>query len=312
MSGDPRKCRLCGNTKIERLGVIPDSDYFAGRILPRALKGGSLWQCGACGSMFRHPVLTPAAYLHLYANGVADVWSADDGRQDLAIIRRIIAQRGNPDRMLDVGCGAGEFLSTLPGSWEKNGVEPSAAAAATAARRGVAILGQTLRDLSPQAQFDVITVIDVIEHVVDPADLLDQVLPHLAPGGCLIVSTGDPGNTLWRRVFRARFWYSCFPEHISFPSAQFFRLWQQRTGTLPPVVERTRYRRLPWWRAAIFFAVQAVYWLCPGCIDGAGRAAQWLLRVPRPHRRFFSPDALGVFTDHQVVTILAATRSPAS
>jgi SAM-dependent methyltransferase len=303
MVDDPTNCRLCAGADIERLGIIPDSDYFAGRVLPDALVGGCLWRCLSCLSMFRHPLLPAAAYLDLYVNGAADSWGADSGRQDLRIIRRIIAQHASSGQVLDVGCGDGGFLAALPSGLKKYGVEPSVAAASLATRLGVSILGQAVGDLPPQAQFDVITIIDVIEHVADPAELLDQVLPHLMPGGCLIVSTGDPSNPFWCKVFQARFWYCNFPEHISFPSLRFFQLWQQSKGMRPPEAVRTRYRQLPFWRMGLSFGVQAAYMVSPACLTGAGRCLQWLRGVRDSRRRFFSPGSLGVFTDHQVVTI---------
>ena len=307
-------CRLCGGMRVSRLGVIPDSDFFAGRVLANAMHGGCLWQCGSCRSMFRRPILSSADYLDLYANGVAEAWSSDTGRQDLAIVREIIARKGSSGSLLDVGCGSGGFLVSLPASVQKFGVEPSIAAASLAAKLGVSILGRTLGDLPAHARFDLVTLIDVIEHVVDPAALLDEIVPHLAPGGCLIVATGDPGNALWRGILRGRFWYSYFPEHISFPSAQFFRTWQQRSGLQPPIVIRTRYRRLPLWRLVCSFVAQTGYFLSPTCINYIGRTLEWLRRMPRPHRRYFLAGGPGVFTDHQVVMIQAgqATRSSAS
>src|SRR5260370_30303545 len=144
MKVEPVTCRLCGDTRIRCLGAVPDSDYFAGRVLQHPIDGGHLWRCDACQSMFRHPVLPTSAYLDLYADGAADEWSADGGRQDLAIIRRIIAQKARPGGVLDVGCGAGDFLLTLPAELTKYGVEPPVAAAAAARKRGVSILAPTL------------------------------------------------------------------------------------------------------------------------------------------------------------------------
>jgi SAM-dependent methyltransferase len=267
------------------------------------LAGGHLWRCLSCRSMFRHPVLPPSRYLDLYIEGAADSWRADSDRQDLKIIRRTIAQHRGSAQVLDVGCGDGGFLATLPAGVQKLGVEPSLAAAATARRAGVSVLARTLEELPTDAHFDVITAIDVIEHVADPAALLDQMLRHLRPGGSLIISTGDPGNTLWRDFFRARFWYVVFPEHITFPSLEFFQLWQRSRDLRPPLAVRTRYRYLPLWRRGLSLAAQAAYKLSPASIDVIGRCLQRLRGVPAPHRRFFSPGSLGVFTDHQVVTI---------
>jgi SAM-dependent methyltransferase len=303
MELEPVTCRLCDAPRTRCLGTIPDSDYFAGRVLRYPIGGGHLWRCDSCQSMFRHPVLPSSAYLRLYADGAEDEWHADCGRQDLAIIRRIIAEKGRPSGVLDVGCGAGDFLLTLPENMARYGVEPSVAASAAASKRGMSILAPTLDDLPPDAAFDVITIIDVIEHVADPGALLNAALPHLSPGGSLIIATGDAGNALWRRVFRSRFWYSSFPEHITFPSLNYFHIWHEGKGLHAPTAEKLKYRRMPLWKTAIYFASQVVYLASPSLLNCVGRCADWLRRAPDPRRRFFSPGAPGVFTDHQIVTI---------
>lgn len=296
-------CRLCGDRRVRCLGAIPDCDYFAGRVLPRPIDGGCLWACDACRSMFRHPVLPAGAYLELYAAGAAEEWRADAGRHDLATIRAIIAPRACPAGVLDVGCGAGEFLLTLPAGMPKYGVEPSLAAAAAARARGVPILARTLAQLAPEARFDVITMIDVVEHVADPGELLSQALRHLVPGGSLIIATGDPENRAWRRVFRSRFWYSSFPEHLTFPSSRYFDLWHAGKGLKAPTSMRLRYRTLPRWKAALHLASQVTYLASPMLLNAVGRCSAWLRGAPGPRRRCFSPGAPGVFKDHQIVTI---------
>jgi SAM-dependent methyltransferase len=303
MKLDPVTCRLCDDARIRRLGAIPGSDYFAGRVLQHPIDGGHLWRCDACQSMFRHPILPASVYLDMYADGPADEWSGDSGRQDLPIIRRIIAQKARPNGVLDVGCGAGDFLVTLPAELTKYGVEPSVAASAAARKRGVSILAPTLAQLSSPAGFDAITLIDVIEHVANPGDLLDQALPHLAPGGSLIIATGDAGNMLWRRIFRSCFWYSSFPEHITFPSLRYFHIWHVGRGMQAPTAIQLKYRRIPFWQATLHFASQVAYLVSPWLLNCVGRGIEWLRRAPRPRRRFFSPGAPGVFTDHQIVII---------
>ena len=302
MTEDP-KCRLCNATHPQCLGAIPDSDYFAGRVLSYPINGGHLWRCSNCQSMFRHPVLSKSAYLRLYVDGAADEWSADAGRQDLAMIRRIIAEKNRPGGVLDVGCGSGSFLLTLPADLPKHGVEPSSAASSAAKKQGVSILAPTLGQLPPNATFDVITIIDVVEHLAEPGELLDAALPHLAPGGSLIIATGDASYAPWRRVFRSRFWYSSFPEHITFPSLKYFHNWCGEKQLHLPTAERLKYRRMPHWKAALFLAAQIVYLASPALLNLIGRCFYKLRRAPSPRRRFFSPGAPGVFTDHQVITV---------
>lgn len=97
-------------------------------------------------------------------------------------------------RVLDIGCGAGAFGAGLkaarPGL-EVWGVEPEAEAAARAA----GVLDRVITGAAPAAlaglenhRFDCIVMNDIIEHVIDPDDLLTAVRPHLAPGGCLVAS----------------------------------------------------------------------------------------------------------------------------
>lgn len=300
---DPLACRLCGSDRVECLGPIPDSDYFAGRVLRTAIPGGHLWSCSVCRSLFRHPILPPEAYLDLYSSGATAQWRADADRVDLVTTREIIARRQHTAAVLDVGCGTGEFLLTLPTQVRKFGLEPSAAAAQIATHQGINILGRTLRDLPAESQFDVITIIDVIEHIADPLAELNELAAHLAPGGSLIISTGDPNNFFWRRVFKARFWYSCFPEHICFPSLQFLEMWRHGHGMQLSEAIPIRYRNLRRWRAWVHGATQAIYCISPWIINSAGRCLEWLQQKPEPRRRYFSAGAPGVFRDHQVIAV---------
>jgi SAM-dependent methyltransferase len=298
----PPTCRLCNATNTKSLGTIPDSDYFAGRVLCNRIDGGGLWRCDSCQSMFRHPVLPNSVYLRMYEEGAEDEWAADAGRQDLEAIRRLIAEKARPKGVLDVGCGDGQFLSTLPADLPKYGIEPSVAASAAARKRGISILAPTLHELAASRTFDVITIIDVIEHVDDPKTLLDAALPHLAPDGILIIATGDPCNVLWRRIFRSRFWYSSFPEHITFPSLAFFQKWEEGRGVQASLAGKLRYRRMPLWQRVIYFGSQVLYLASPSLLNGIGRFFQGLRGAPASRRRYFSPGAPGVFTDHQIVT----------
>jgi SAM-dependent methyltransferase len=157
----------------------------------------------------------------------------------------------------------------------------------------VSILAPTLAQLSARTCFDAIALVDVIEHVADPGDLLDQALLHLAPGGSLIIATGDAGNLLCRKVFRSRFWYSSFREHITFPSLRYLHIWHVSKGLRTPTSIRLKYRRIPLWKAAFHFASQVAYLVSPWLLNCVGRGIEWLRRAPRPRRRFFSPGASG-------------------
>ncbi len=110
------------------------------------------------------------------------------------IDRRVRAEFGGPQRLLDVGCGAGlasEALARL--GHTVLGVD-AAAPAIEAARTHAAGLGLPLRYRVGGVErmtdtFPVVTCLEVIEHVDDPAVFLARVARVVAPGGLLFVST---------------------------------------------------------------------------------------------------------------------------
>lgn len=98
-------------------------------------------------------------------------------------------------RALDVGCGAGlvaEPLARLGAAVTAIDAAPENIAAATA-HAGAMHLPIDYRacdiETMQDAPFDLITVLEVIEHVTDPAHFLAQVARLLKPDGLLILST---------------------------------------------------------------------------------------------------------------------------
>ena len=110
------------------------------------------------------------------------------------IDRRVRMHFGGPQRVLDVGCGAGlasEALALL--GHEVLGIDaaPDVIAAARAHADGlVAYRAGAAEDLVREgATFPVVTALEVIEHVTDPAAFLRLLARLVEPGGLLFVST---------------------------------------------------------------------------------------------------------------------------
>jgi 2-polyprenyl-6-hydroxyphenyl methylase/3-demethylubiquinone-9 3-methyltransferase len=104
---------------------------------------------------------------------------------------------------LDVGCGAGlltEPLARLGATVTGLDASPELIAIARdhAARSGLTIDYRFGELAELDGTFDLITCMEVIEHVADPAAFVRALSRRLAPGGLLILST--PNATAWSRL----------------------------------------------------------------------------------------------------------------
>jgi 2-polyprenyl-6-hydroxyphenyl methylase/3-demethylubiquinone-9 3-methyltransferase len=104
---------------------------------------------------------------------------------------------------LDVGCGAGlltEPLVRLGASVTGIDASPEVIAIAREHAEAMALeIDYRAGDVQElQGQFDLVTAMEVIEHVADPSTFLKALARRLAPGGLLILST--PNATAWSRL----------------------------------------------------------------------------------------------------------------
>jgi 2-polyprenyl-6-hydroxyphenyl methylase/3-demethylubiquinone-9 3-methyltransferase len=104
---------------------------------------------------------------------------------------------------MDVGCGAGllaEPLARLGARVTGLDVSPNLISVARdhASASGLAIDYRTGELAELQGQFDLITCMEVIEHVADPAAFVGALAKRLAPGGLLVMST--PNATAWSKL----------------------------------------------------------------------------------------------------------------
>ena len=198
------RCPGCGRQAGATAGYrrLPFAYLHRGVELP----GGQCPQCGLRGLVVQPaPHEFAALYAGAYFEGgdvrcghVGDYFAARPGlmREATGLIEDVLeparprALHGRPGgRLLELGCAAGALLEAARDrGWSVQGVEYSAAAAAEAARHDIPVSVGGLEDARlPAASFDVAFAGDVLEHVPDPAAVLEGLARVLVPGGGLVV-----------------------------------------------------------------------------------------------------------------------------
>lgn len=192
-----------------------------------------LVRCRACGTL--HTAHTPqseslqAFYDGYYADANLDTPAFLHTRLD-EIVRGFAAHR-REGRLLDVGFGAGALLDAARrAGWTASGTEISETALVSAAARGLDVSRGTLEEVRyPSGTFDVVTAVELLEHVLDPLALLIEIRRVLRPGGMLWATTPH-GRGISARLLGIRWSVVAPPEHMQLFSIRGMHALLRRAG----------------------------------------------------------------------------------
>jgi SAM-dependent methyltransferase len=138
------------------------------------------------------------------------VGGADLGPDE--ILEGVESVLGRAERLLDVGCGIGDLIGVARSRCGTvHGCDVSEVAVHEASGRGVVgVCADLNRGALPyrSGAFDCVTCLEVVEHVVDPLQLLGELHRVLRPAGRLIMTT--PNIRYVRNVARL-VWRGEFP-----------------------------------------------------------------------------------------------------
>ncbi len=234
-------CNLCNHNEFELFAKIPRLER-------------KIVRCKKCGLVFVSPINNSFLTLDFeegqhrefkYRTMRRDAENA--GKHDEQIINREETTRTlhfksrrekiekylNTGRLLDIGCGRGFFLKNFVDTgFDYMGIEPRKRICSEAQNR----LGEnrvfcgTLKEARlPDAHLDVVTMINLIEHLPFPKETLEEVNRVMKNDGLLLVETPNVANFL-PAILMTKWHAFLEPEHHYFFSKGTLTTMLQKTG----------------------------------------------------------------------------------
>ncbi len=167
-------------------------------------------KCRACDQAFHRRILAPEWITRLYTE-----WESQEAmerflakldrpeyeyeigvqaiRHALRLYKMTARTRGrNKPRLLDFGCGWGEFVAQCNAlGFDAVGVDFAPDRQEHGKVKIYPSLDAVLATQDSQASFHAVTMFQVMEHLVEPRQILEQVAALMAPDGVLILETPD-------------------------------------------------------------------------------------------------------------------------
>jgi 2-polyprenyl-3-methyl-5-hydroxy-6-metoxy-1,4-benzoquinol methylase len=185
-------------------------------------------RCEDCGLVFLNPQPSDDELSQVYGADYFLGSETEEGRRAAGEVKQATARGylseilryrgGGRGRLLEVGCGEGDFLELAEADgWDVTGVEYSGTACERARRRlkrGTVHCGELQEAALAAGQFDLCVLSDVLEHVRSPVAFLREIHRVLKPGGALFVAT--PSTDSWSARLLRQKWMEFKAEHLTY------------------------------------------------------------------------------------------------
>jgi SAM-dependent methyltransferase len=262
------KCLACGSKHVSHWATARDVEYAA---VPDSF---DYVRCGDCCTLSivdppqdRLGEIYPANYYSFSETGASPVERVKAWLDQRQFRKLFAGVKGDKLAALDVGGGAGWLLTTAkavePRLTETTVVDLDADAEARARAAGHDFFLGPVESYETDKKFDVIFLLNLIEHVADPVAVLTRMRGLLAPGGVIFVKTPNH-DSLDARLFQHRSWGGLHaPRHWVIFSPESFGQAARKA--------HLNVRSLKLTQGAPFWTVSALEWLGRIGVSKTGR-----------------------------------------
>ena len=184
----------------------------------RSKRGYALAECVSCGTVVASALdgtATDPAHAYSEYHAAAHFVTPDVVEASLERLASTAGSYRTSGTWLDLGFGEGSLLAVAERlGWRCFGTEVSPQALEHGSKRGWTVAVDPTADPRFRlASFDVVTLIEVLEHVSFPRNFLRDAVGWLRPGGLLYLTTPN-ARSLNRWILGAEWSIFCPPEHL--------------------------------------------------------------------------------------------------
>ncbi|MDI1231805.1 MAG: class I SAM-dependent methyltransferase [Methylobacter sp.] len=171
-----RPCPICGGLHSRTLLVFDDFQFYSDSAeQPKRTQIREV-QCQSCHAVYLNPCYTNTGFDYLFAEA-GQSYGSTDGRPQEQIDWMVTRGLLDDDKVfLDAGCYDGRFLSGLPKSIRRIGVDIDAPAITRGQERygsdGVELIHGAFETFQCPVAPDVISMFHVLEHLANPVEVL--------------------------------------------------------------------------------------------------------------------------------------------
>ena len=194
-------------------------------------------RCNVCDTIYNNPRLKKEFLEKMYSEGeyenyVKNLTSPGDQiRKNITEVRKFNQLKSLfdfPGKVLDVGCGAGVFLTIASdNNWDCTGIELSKSGLNAAQEKGVNIIEGSFDNYQSNKKFNCITFWGVLEHVVNPIEQIKKAVSLLDKNGVLIFEVPSADSLLMKYVIEhglVPYRYIESARHLSFFSLKAIKM----------------------------------------------------------------------------------------
>ncbi len=173
---DFRVCLVCQSREERIIAEMPNFVFFCDSELNQVFQI-RITQCKRCGLVQNNPVWDLAEFANV-AKRAGRSYGADPKNiqaQKLFMIQNNLLR--SDMKLLDIGAYDGSFLRTLPSSMKRVGIDPDARAVAdgnllSSNLDSYELICTPFESIQLEEQFDIFTMFHVLEHLVNPIEVL--------------------------------------------------------------------------------------------------------------------------------------------